>query len=153
MSAHARLQTISASDDTVVAPQDDLATLVQNLERHARALAEKPNDLDTIVEAAEFCVQIGKIEEASKLYVQAMTLAPDVPAGFIGMSQVLRGQAMHAEAIDLLKEAIGRNPESASLWRELGEVMRDAGDTANATTFLDEAARLEGNLTIIRNAR
>lgn len=147
MGARPLRDTLSASDDIAVpdiaAAQDEaLRQMVSDVERHQRALEENPGDVDTILNAARFCQDIGKVQEASALFVQAMTLAPNRPEGFAGMSQILCGQAMHGEAVDLLKDAIARNPASAPLWREIARVMADIDDVDTALIFYDEALRL-----------
>lgn len=139
---------ILASDDfagpeNAAADQNQaLQHIVNEVERHQRALEENPGDVDTILRAAWFCQDIGKLQEASALFVQAMTLAPNRPEGFVGMSRVLLSQAMHSEAVDLLKDAIARNHTSAPLWREIARVMADIDDVATALVFYDEALRL-----------
>lgn len=139
--------TILASDfagpDTAAADQTQaLQHIVSEVERHQLALEENPGDVDTILRAAWFCQDIGKMQEASALFVQAMNLAPNRPEGFVGMSRILLGQAMHSEAVDLLKDAIARNHAAAPLWREIARVMADLDDVDTALTFYDEALRL-----------
>jgi tetratricopeptide (TPR) repeat protein len=132
-----------AGPDTAAPTQDQpLQEIVSEIERHQRALEENAGDVDTILRAAWFCQDIGKMQEASALFVQVMNLAPGRPEGFVGMSRVLIGQSMYREAADLLKDAIARNHASAPLWREIARVMADVDDVDTALTFYDEALRL-----------
>jgi cytochrome c-type biogenesis protein CcmH/NrfG len=132
-----------AEPDNSAAHQDPAPQhIVSEVERHRRALEENPGDVDTILRAAWFCQDIGRMQEASALFVQAMNLAPNRPEGFVGMSRILLGQEMHSEAVDLLKDAIARNHASAPLWREIARVMSDLDRVDSALTFYDEALRL-----------
>ena len=133
---------IAEPDHAAAHPDPALQHIVSEVERHQQALEENPGDVDTILRAAWFCQDIGRLQEASALFVQAMNAAPNRPEGFVGMSRILLGQEMHSEAVDLLKDAIARNHASAPLWREIARVMADAGDVDTALTFYDEALRL-----------
>jgi tetratricopeptide (TPR) repeat protein len=133
---------IAGPDDALATQGEPLQQIVGEIERHQQALEESPGDVDTVLRAAWFCQDIGKMQEASALFVQAMTLAPGRPEGFVGMSRVLIGQAMYREAADLLKDAIARNHASAPLWREIARVMADVDEVDTALTFYSEALRL-----------
>lgn len=57
----------------------------------------------------------------------------------------LRELNRESEAIEVLKEAIARHPESPALWNTLGTVVCNTGDPAGSIVFFDEALRLEPN--------
>lgn len=148
----------TASDNIAVpneaaAQQQALRRMVEDVERHQRALEDNPGDVDTVLSAAKFCQEIGKVQEASALFVQAMTLAPDRPEGYAGMSQLLRAQGMHSEAVDMLKDAIARHPNSAPLWHAIAQIMVDLDDVEMALTFYEEALRLAPDAVDVRLRR
>jgi cytochrome c-type biogenesis protein CcmH/NrfG len=65
------------------------------------------------------------------------------PEPMVALSDLLRGQSLHAEAVELLQAALARMPEQAELWCAIARVMTDLGTTDKAELFLTEALRLE----------
>ena len=58
-------------------------------------------------------------------------------------AEALLERARHAEAIELLRQAITARPELPALWTDLGVVRVQQGEPASALAFLGEALRLE----------
>src|SRR5262245_1183766 len=61
------LRDVLSAAEPESAPQISARDLLIEVERHQRALEEKPGDFDTILSAAKFCHGLKKVQEASAL--------------------------------------------------------------------------------------
>lgn len=81
-------------------------------------------------------------ELAAKFFAHYRLARPNDVEGANNLACALRELNREAEAIEVLKAALGANPEAAVLWNTLGTVLCNIGDGAGSIVFFDEALRL-----------
>jgi tetratricopeptide (TPR) repeat protein len=137
------------------APPDFTAggDIVRSIERMEQALQADPTNVDLLLRSARFCLELGRPAEATTLLTQARKLVPRQPEPIALMSEVLRQEGRHAEAIELLQQAIERDAGAAVLWHACAKAMVDLHDHESAMTFFGEALRLAPDLHACRMAR
>jgi cytochrome c-type biogenesis protein CcmH/NrfG len=131
------------------APENsETAELMAEIDAIERGLLADPTDFDMLLRAARWGERTGRYDESRRFYMHAIAVAPTRPEPIVGLSDLLRGQSLHSEAVELLQAAVERMPEKAELWCAIARVMNDLGSTDKAEVFLTEALRLEpGNVT------
>lgn len=131
------------------APQgEELDELMAQIDDIERGLAANPADFALLLRAARWGERMGRYDEACRFYLHAASAQPSKPEPLVALSDMLRGQSLHAEAVGMLQTAIGRLPDQADLWCAIARVMADMGSADEAELFLNEALRLEpGNVT------
>jgi cytochrome c-type biogenesis protein CcmH/NrfG len=122
---------------------DEMSELMAEIDDIERGLATTPGDYDLLLRAARWGERMGRYDEATRFYLHAAAAAPTRGEPLAALSDMLRGQSMHSDAIGMLQTAIERMPERAELWCAIARVMADVGDVDKAETFLNEALRLE----------
>jgi cytochrome c-type biogenesis protein CcmH/NrfG len=126
----------------------ETAELMAEIDAIERGLLADPTDFDMLLRAARWGERTGRYDEARRFYMHATAVAPNRPEPMVALGDLLRGQSLHREAIELLQAALERMPEQAELWCAIARVMTDLGTTDKAEVFLTEALRLEpGNVT------
>jgi len=80
---------------------------------------------------------------AAQLFAHYCAANPTCAMGASNLACALRDLHDYAGAIQVLKSAIGFNPDSSSLWNTLGTVLSEQGDLDSALTFFDEALRCD----------
>jgi cytochrome c-type biogenesis protein CcmH/NrfG len=129
-------------------PDPETSALMSEIEEIERALLADPSDVEMLLRAARWGERTGRYDEARRFYMHAVNAAPTRPEPLVGLTDLLRGQSLHAEAIQLLQMALERMPDQADLWCAIARVMTDLGTNDKAELFLNEALRLEpGNVT------
>ncbi|HEY4031662.1 MAG TPA: tetratricopeptide repeat protein [Caulobacteraceae bacterium] len=113
------------------------------IERFGQALAERPDDRNTLYALGRTAEAIGDRAAAATFYRRVLDQAPDQVEALVALANLLRAQGQPGDAIALLQPALGRAPAEADLWNTLGSAVREAGDAANAEVFYREALRLE----------
>lgn len=129
------------------------AEAMNEIEAVEKGLAADPHDCDLLLRAARWGERMGRFDEASRFYLHAVAAAPTRTEAYVGLSDLLRGQSLYIEAVELLQGAIQRLPERPELWYAIARVMVDLGDDASADTFFDEALRLEPTHVAVRLER
>jgi cytochrome c-type biogenesis protein CcmH/NrfG len=122
---------------------DEMSDLMAEIDDIERGLQAKPGDYDLLLRAARWGERMGRYDEATRFYLHAAAAAPTRGEPLVALSDMLRGQSMHSDAIGMLQTAIERMPERAELWCAIARVMADVGAVDKAETFLNEALRLE----------
>jgi cytochrome c-type biogenesis protein CcmH/NrfG len=129
---------------------DALLTEIDEIER---GLLADPTDFDMLLRAARWGERTGRYDESRRFYMHAAAVAPRRPEPMVALSDLLRGQALHREATELLQAALERMPDQAELWCAIARVMSDVGTIDKAEIFLTEALRLEPNNVTARLQR
>lgn len=129
---------------------DALLTEIDEIER---GLLADPADFDMLLRAARWGERTGRYDESRRFYMHAVAVAPKRPEPLVGLSDLLRGQSLHGEAIELLQAALEKMPDQAELWCAIARVMSDLGTADKAEVFLTEALRLEPNNVTARLQR
>jgi cytochrome c-type biogenesis protein CcmH/NrfG len=140
-------------------PQDsdhdnsEMAALMAEIDEIERGLLADPADFDMLLRAARWGERTGRYDESRSFYMHAAAAAPTRPEPLVALSDLLRGQSLHNEAVELLQNALERMPERAELWCAIARVMTDLGTNDKAELFLAEALRLEPNNVTARLQR
>ncbi len=142
------------SDNSGNSPDsDEMNDLMSEIDDVERGLLATPGDYDLLLRAARWGERMGRYDEATRFYLHAAAAAPGRGEPLAALSDMLRGQAMHSDAIGMLQTAIERMPERAELWCAIARVMSDVGATDKAEIFINEALRLEPNNVTARLQR
>jgi tetratricopeptide (TPR) repeat protein len=109
-----------------------------------QAEATKPRDPDVLGRLAELNMRLERAVKAIALYRQAMTLAPDCAADYIGLGAVYRQQAMHHEARAVYQQAFKYAPNDPALLVGLAQaILDDGGPAREAIDHLERAAQVQ----------
>ncbi len=135
-------QTPAGSPDNPSDP-DEMNDLMAEIDDIERGLLASPADYDLLLRAARWGERMGRYDEATRFYLHAAAAVPGRGEPLAALSDMLRGQSMHVDAIGMLQTAIERMPERAELWCAIARVMADVGAVDKAEIFLAEALRLE----------
>ena len=122
----------------------------QAVAAYERALQLLPHDVAIAGDLGRLAHRLGMLSQAAQLLAVRLRGQPDHADSVNTLACVLRDQHAHAEAIELLREAIGRSPADHRLWNTLGTVLSAQGDNATAVTFFEEALRLEPDYSSAR---
>jgi Tfp pilus assembly protein PilF len=148
MSASPRMHSPAAEAPSPAAGHaQDLASEIARLERMLRT---NPKDVDTLLRAGKLMQVAGRPLEASKLLTQAAALAPGRHDTIVAQAELLRANAMHDEAADLLQHAIERHPGAPALRHAMAQTLLDLGDLDDAGRSFDEALRLDPDFHLCR---
>ena len=126
---------------------------VSSMNCYQAALALLPHDKDIINNLGRLASRMGDHESAVKFFRLFVEMDPFNPSGLNNLSSALRNESQFDEAIDVLKEGLRHNPESALLWNGIGAVMADLGDVENAFIFFEECLRLDPKFSRARYNR
>jgi cytochrome c-type biogenesis protein CcmH/NrfG len=121
----------------------EMEALMSEIDEIERGLLADPADFDMLLRAARWGERTGRYDESRRFYMHAAASEPRRPEPIVALSDLLRGQSLHNEAIELLQAALERMPEQAELWCAVARVMADLGTNDKAEVFLAEALRLE----------
>lgn len=126
----------------------ETSALISEINEIERGLLADPTDFDMLLRAARWGERTHRYDESRRFYMHAAAVAPTRPEPLIGLGDLLRGQSLHAEAVELLQAALERMPEEPDLWCAIARVVADLGTADKAEVFLNEALRLDpGNVT------
>ena len=126
---------------------------VSSMNCYQAALALLPHDKDIINNLGRLASRMGDHESAAKFFRLFVEMDPFNPSGLNNLSSALRNESRFDEAIDVLKEGLRLNPDSALLWNGIGAVMADIGDVENAFIFFEECLRLDPKFSRARYNR
>jgi cytochrome c-type biogenesis protein CcmH/NrfG len=130
-------------DENGARDNPETAEMMAEIDAIERGLLADPTDFEMLLRAARWGERNGRYDEARRFYMHATAVAPKRPEPIVGLSDLLRGQALHNEAIELLQAAAERMPDKAELWCAIARVMADLGTPDKAELFLAEALRLD----------
>ena len=101
-------------------------------------------NLQELTQSAARAQGAGDLVTATRLYRQALTLAPGHPAllNSLGVTALKAGDT--ATALASLSEATSADPASPVLWVNLAKAQREAGDSAAERDSLDRALAIDG---------
>lgn len=136
---------------------DDAIRIYLDLHRKA------PRDVETLVNLGHICASVGRGEEAKSFYRrvmeiepwnaearEALKVQPQPVVQPVRSADELAAEARRlvdvgqlAEAQDLLKQALTRDPQHAVAYNDLGVVAYQLGDLSGAQTAYEQAVRLQ----------
>lgn len=83
----------------------DAGRPAEALQLYGQALAQLPDDLGTLRSAAGAAAASGDLEMAERLFLRALTVAPDDPQMLVALAQLYRQQGKDSKALPLLRQA------------------------------------------------
>jgi len=107
------------------------------------ALQLSPEDPQITNDLGRLAYLMGMPEVAEQLFARYLLHEPGAVEGSNNLACAQRDQLRFEDAIETLRPVIYANPESALLWNTLGTVLCEQGEMDQATTFFDEALRLD----------
>lgn len=107
-----------------------------------RAVRRAPRLVAGYLRQAEYALLLGEPQAAVDLYDAATVVAPDNPAGWLGLSRALAQLGFMNQARDAATEVIRLRPHSPEGYVVLGEIYADQGRQAEARPLLEQAYAL-----------
>jgi tetratricopeptide (TPR) repeat protein len=105
-------------------------------EQHEAALAARPNDVVSLVELGEVCLDLNLLEESERRLREALKLDPSSAAARAGLGRVALARRDYAGAVPNLEAALRTVPEATRLHYSLGMALRGLGKTEEARRHL-----------------
>ena len=144
------------------------------LTRYVQALTINPLDVESLINTGHICTALNLPEDARVFFNRVLEIEPWHMEAFKSLDQIdrpvccdqapaaagdLYEQAQAAAsagdisgAVKLMQQLIGRQPQHAMAFNDLGVLFYDQGDKANALRHYEQAARLSPeNATILKN--
>ncbi len=115
-------------------------------EAYEQAIAAAPRDLELLKTLAELAGELEMHDLAIGFWAHLSGLDPTGREVADGHTRALIAAARFAEAIEVLKSALGAHPGEPRLWTTLGLALTYAGRAGEALTFFDESIRLDPRL-------
>jgi tetratricopeptide (TPR) repeat protein len=84
----------------------------------------------------QWLLDLGRVEEAGKVYTRAAQLAPDQYAPGIGLAKVHLRSGRPSEALQILERLLQKSPNHPSLNQHAGQAYRELGDMDKARAAL-----------------
>ena len=119
---------------------DDFASALKCYET---ALQLNPDEPEIANDLGRLAYRMGFLEEAEQLFQAYIEKNPTSPDGHNNLANAQRDQFRFGEAIETIRAAIRRQPDSSLLWNTLGTILAEQGDMTTANIFFDEAIRLD----------
>lgn len=107
-------------------------------ESYRRVLALAPADAPARLRLADVLAQLGRAEEAERLYSELIESGP-AAAAHRGLARLAAEAGRHREAIDHLESALESQPEATALHHPLAQAFRALGDEEGAMRHLERA--------------
>ncbi|HEX3917929.1 MAG TPA: tetratricopeptide repeat protein [Caulobacteraceae bacterium] len=124
-----------------------------SLKAYQCALALLPDQSEVANDLGRLAFRMGMKDVAEQLFRRYLQAHPESLEAANNLACAIRDQGRPADAIDVLKVAIGQNPGDALLWNTLGTIVCEQGDIATAITFYEEAMRLDPHFAKARYNR
>lgn len=112
------------------------------LAAYQSALRATPDDPELVTSIAHLAERMAMPEAAEGLWARVSLLQPGRTEAIDGRARALRELGRFEEAISVLRQALGEDPQEARLWTTLGVTLVQQGQAEQALTFFDEALRL-----------
>lgn len=106
-----------------------------------RLIEGQPGDAEHHRFRAELHRLNGALDRARRDYERAVKLAPDAPAGYLGLAELSVQQGKLDQARDYAEQALARDPSGWAAAYNLGLIADRQGDAAEAILYLERALR------------
>lgn len=123
--------------------RESLSDFKSSLECYEAALQLMPSQTDIANDLGRLAARMGMSSVAEQLFRMFIADHPGNMDAHNNLACVVRDQNRSDEAIEILRAAIMRAPDRASLWNTLGTVLSERGDALESMPFFDEACRLD----------
>jgi predicted CXXCH cytochrome family protein len=117
---------------------------------YRKAIEKSPDNWSYLSGAANAEQAAGRPDLAAESFVRAAALAPRETDSLLSLGQAYAKQGKFTDATRALRDAVGRNPESAAAWNDLGSTLLRAGTLPEAESALREAVRIQPEFASIR---
>ncbi|HTK36462.1 MAG TPA: tetratricopeptide repeat protein [Caulobacteraceae bacterium] len=124
-----------------------------SLKCYESALELNPDEPELCNDLGRLAYVMGMQEIAEALFARYLVHKPGSVPGINNLACTQRDQLRFEDAIETLRPVIYANPESALLWNTLGTIVSEQGEMVQATTFFDEALRLDDGFVKARYNR
>jgi len=114
-----------------------------SVKAYEAALQLLPDHAEVSNDLGRLAYRMGMMAQAEKLFAHFVAFAPERPDGVNNLASVMRDQGRRDEAVEVLKNALMRQPDAPMLWNTLGTIMIEDSDLETAQTFFTEATRLD----------
>src|SRR3989344_5695947 len=104
---------------------------------------QNPEEVNALVALGWQNYPIGKYDEAQKLFEQAINLAPDNPAGYMGLGNILRYRGNFEDSEKAYKKVLSLTPDDVQPYIELGKLYRAWHKWDEAEKSLLKAAKMK----------
>lgn len=104
---------------------------------HAQAL--EPGHIAPRIRLAELELELGRTDEARRLFEDVLADDSTVTGGHLGLGKVALTQRLFEEAVGHLQAAFAQQPEATEILHALGLAYRGIGDMDRAEEFLAQA--------------
>ncbi len=119
--------------------REKLGDLNNSLRCYQAALDLLPDPEVVAADLGRLAYRLEMKDMAEVLFRRVVTLDPNAAEAANNLACTLKDLDRASEAIDVLKDAIGRNGADPSLWNTLGTVVAEQGDVDTAIIFYTEA--------------
>jgi len=109
---------------------------------YRRLLRHAPRDVDALNLLGVLCQQRGDGDEAERLLLAAIAVAPERADPHYHLGEVLRARGAHPEAIERYRQALAIDPRHANARFNLANALFALGDGAAAVSAYREALEL-----------
>lgn len=125
--------------------REKLGDLNNSLNCYQAALDLLPDPEVVAADLGRLAYRLEMKDLAEVLFRRVVTLDPNATEAANNLACTLKDLGRASEAIDVLKDAIGRNGTDPGLWNTLGTVVAEQGDVDTAIIFYTEALNHDPN--------
>ena len=119
-----------------------LGRLSAALTCYEEAYKYDPNNPDLYLNLGMVAWKLDMLDAAEKFLRLHNQMAPNAKGAVGNLAGLLRDRQKYEDSVELLRAAIYTDPENPDLWNSLGTTLLESGDPQQATTFYQEALRL-----------
>jgi len=106
-------------------------------EETLRQAAEKYPEVDRFkLSLAQLLVSAGRLEEAEKIYTEALAINPRLSQAYILLGTIFQKTGRIAQALSCLEKALGQEPRNARLQLEYAARLADLGEKGKSLEIL-----------------
>ncbi|HRA21037.1 MAG TPA: tetratricopeptide repeat protein [Anaerolineae bacterium] len=106
------------------------------------ALVERGVSVRWLVRRGQIAMQANRVDEADKLFRQAIAADPATAAGYVGLGVTMQNRGDLAGAIGQYRLALEQEPENVEAMANLGLALARDQKAADGATILEEALRV-----------
>lgn len=125
---------------------------IESFNYFTQAIEVIPNEFDLLVQGADIAAQAGENQAAEAWLSKAIVLNPNEPSLKEKLVGVFIGNHKEKQALELVKEVIKLNPQSANAYNLKGLALCRLGDTDKGYKGFQKAVKMNpGQLGALRN--
>ena len=110
-----------------------------------RALALETKPYERTLLQGEVSELDGRLDEAQKIFSEALRAQPSRPEAYVQLSDLLSAQGKPADAIAVLTDGLARTPPTLALYLRLGVALTHQREFDAADRVFDQAQRVDAN--------